>query len=106
LGEPDAVRAEALATDATYIEVHPEALKMMQQKNIDPYLVYEQGVRKQMEERIARIDFVKVDVEALFREWNSKPREQAPIYVRLIFWLKENAGTHGYEQIGNSWVLK
>jgi hypothetical protein len=106
LGEPDVVRAEALATDAIYIEVHPEALKMLQQKNIDPYLVYEQGVRKQMEERIPRIDFVKVDVDALFREWSSKPREQAPIYVRLIFWLKENASVHAYEQVGNSWVLK
>ncbi len=106
LGETDTAREEALATGATYIEVHPEALKMLQQKNIDPYLVYEQGVRKQMEEGIARIDFVKVDVDALYNEWSSKPMEQAPIYVRLIFWLKENASGHGYEQIGNSWVLK
>lgn len=106
LGEPDVVRQEALATGAIYIEVHPEALKMLQQKNIDPYLVYEQGVLKQMEERIARIDFVKVDVEALFQEWSSQSREQAPIHVRLIFWLKENAMAHGYQQAGNSWLLK
>jgi hypothetical protein len=106
LGETDAAREEALATDAIYIEIHPEALKMLQQKNVDPYLVYEQGVRKQMEERIARIDFVKADVDALFNEWRAKPQAQAPIHVRLIFWLKENASTHGYEQIGNSWILK
>jgi hypothetical protein len=106
LGETDAAREEALATGAVYIEVHPEALKMLQQKNVDPYLVYEQGVRKQMQERIARIDFVKVDVDALFKEWRSKPQAQAPIHIRLIFWLKENASAHGYEQIGNSWILK
>ncbi len=106
LGETDVAREEALATGAIYIEVHPEALKMLQQKNIDPYLIYEQGVRKQMEERIAHIDFVKVDVETLFKEWSSKTLAQAPIHVRLIFWLKENASAHGYEQTGNSWVLK
>jgi hypothetical protein len=106
LGEPGATREEAVATGAIYIEVHPEALKMLQEKNVDPYLVYEQGVRKQMEEGIARIDFVKADVEKLFEEWRSKPQEQAPIHVRLIFWLKENAHAHGYEQSGDSWVLK
>ena len=106
LGEPDAVREEALATGAIYIELNPEVLKMLQQKNIDPYLIYEEGVRKQIEERIARIDFVKVDVDTLFEEWRSKSHTQAPIHVQLISWLKNNAGTYGYEQIGNSWVLK
>jgi hypothetical protein len=106
LGEPDTVRKEALATGAIYIELNPEVLKMLQQKNIDPYLIYEQGLLKQIEERIARIDFVKVDVDTLFEEWRSKPPTQAPIHVRLIIWLKTNAGTHGYEQNGNSWVLK
>jgi hypothetical protein len=106
LGEPDVVREEALTTGAIYIELHPEVLKMLQQKNVDPYLIYEQGVRKQIEERIARIDFVKVNVEALYEEWYSKPHTEAPIHVRLIIWLKNNASANGYEQTGNSWVLK
>lgn len=106
LGEPDAVREEALATGAIYIEPHPEVLKVLQQGNIDPYVIYEEGVRKQIEERISRIDFVKVDVEKSYEEWKSKPQSQAPIHVRLIIWLKNNAGGHGYEQRGNSWVLK
>jgi hypothetical protein len=106
LGEPDAAREEALATGAIYIELNPEVLKVLQQKNIDPYLIYEQGVRKQIEERIARIDFVKVNVDALYEEWHSRPHAQAPIHVRLIIWLKNNASTYGYEQNGNSWVLK
>jgi len=106
LGEQDAARQEALATGATYIEIHPEVLKMLQQKNIDPYLVYEQALRDQVEAKIARIDFVNADVDKLFEEWRSKPLAQAPIHVRLIVWLKNNAATHGYEQSGNSWVLK
>ena len=106
LGEPDAVRKEALATGAIYIEPNPGVIQMLQQKNIDPYLIYEQGVLKQIEEKIARIDFVQVNVDELFVEWRSKPLEQAPIHVRLIFWLKDNAGSYGYEQEGNSWKLK
>jgi len=106
LGEPGAVMEEALATGSIYIEIHPEVLNMLQQKNIDPYLIYEQGVRKQIEERIARIDFVKVNVDALYEEWHSRPYTQAPIHVRLIIWLKNNASTYGYEQTGNGWALK
>jgi len=106
LGEPDAAREEAVATGAIYIELNPQVLKMLQEKNIDPYLIYEQGVIKQIKERIARIDFVKVDVDALFEEWRSKPDEQTPVHVRLIIWLKNNASQYGYEQSGNSWVLK
>ena len=106
LGEQDAAREEALATDAIYIEINPGTLKTLQQGNIDPYLIYEEGVRKQIEERIARIDFVKADVDKLFEEWRLKPLAQAPIHVRLIVWLKDNAAAHGYEQSGNSWILK
>jgi hypothetical protein len=106
LGEQDAAREEALATGAIYIELNPGVQKMLQQGNIDPYLIYEEGVRKQIEERVSRIDFVKVDVDQLFEEWRFKPLTQAPIHVRLIIWLKNNASTYGYEQSGNSWILK
>jgi hypothetical protein len=106
LGEPDVAREEALATGAIYIELHPEVLKMLQQRNIDPYVIYEEGVRKQIEEKIARIDFVKADVDKLFEEWRGKPQTQAPIHVRLIIWLKNNVSAYGYEQSGNSWILK
>jgi len=106
LGEQDAAREEALATGAIYIEINPGVLKILQQGNVDPYMIYEEGVRKQIEERIARIDFVKVDVDKLFEEWRFKNHTQAPIHVRLIIWLKNNASTCGYEQSGNSWILK
>lgn len=106
LGEPDPVREEALATGSIYIEINPEGLRMLRQKSIDPYLVYEKGVLNQIEEMIARIEFVKVNVDTLFEEWRSKSHMQAPIHVRLIIWLKNNASTYGYEQIENSWVLK
>ena len=58
-----------------------------------------------MEERIAQIDSVEVDVDRMFEEWRSK-QQQAPVHVWLIFWLKNNAGTYGYEPSGNRWILK
>jgi hypothetical protein len=106
LGERDAAIQEALDTGAIFIDINPDVLKQLQQKNIDPYQVYERGVSKQIEEKIARIDFVKVDVEQSYREWQGKNLTEAPIHVRLIFWLKENASALGYEQDGNSWILK
>jgi hypothetical protein len=106
LGEQNVVREEALATGAIYIEMHPEVLKMLQQKSIDPYLIYEEGVRKQIEAKISRIDFIGTNVDEALQIWDGKPQTQTPIHVRLAQWLKVNAKIHGYEQIGNSWVLK
>lgn len=106
VGEPDVVRAEGLATGASYLDVNPMILKSLQDKGIDPYLVYEQGVRSQIEQKIPRIDFVKIDVDQVLNDWQWKDYSHAPIPVRLAIWLKNNAATFGYEKDGNSWVLK
>jgi hypothetical protein len=106
LGERDVAIQDALDNGGIFIDVNPEILRVLQAGNIDPYLVYEQGMLKQIEEKIPRIDFVQANVDALFEAWKSKPEAQVPVHVRLIIWLKNNAGAHGYEQSGNSWVLK
>jgi hypothetical protein len=106
LGEQDAAIQDALANGGEFIDINPGILKMLQEKNIDSFLVYEQAVRKQMEEKVDRFDFVQMDVDALFKQWDGKPSEKAPIPVRLVLWMKKNAASHGYEQRGNSWILK
>lgn len=106
LGEREAVLQESLVNGGIYIDINPQVLRTLQAGKIDPYLVYEQGMLKQIEAKIPRIDFVKVYVDELFEEWKSKPEAQAPIHVRLIIWLKNNASAYGYEQSENSWVLK
>jgi hypothetical protein len=106
LGEQDVAIQEALDYGGIFIDLNPELSRMLQVAKIDPYLIYEQAMLKQIEERIPRIDFVKANVDQLFEEWRSRPELQAPIHVRLIAWLKKNASTHGYEQSGNSWILK
>lgn len=105
LGEGMNSMKEAMANGGKYILVHPGVVSQLQQKNIDPYLIYEVALQVEMENKIPRIDFIQVDVEKLFGEWRSKP-QQAPIHARLIIWLKNNAKGRGYEQSGNGWVLK
>ena len=106
LGERDAAIQEALTHGGAYIDLHPEVLSALLAGNIDPYLIYEKGMLNKIEERIGRIDFAKVNVEELYEEWKGKSYDRAPIHVRLIMWLKNNASTHGYEQSGNSWIRK
>jgi len=106
LGEQDAAIQEALDHGGIFIDLNPEVLRMLQAGNIDPYIIYEKAMLKQIEEKIPRIDFVKAEVDQLFVHWKSKPDPQMPIHVRLIMWLKKNASAHGYEQSGNSWILK
>ena len=106
LGEREAVIQESKEHGGTYIDPNPQVLQMLKQSNVDPYLIYEKGMLSAIEDKIPRIDFVQADVDKLFEEWKGKPESQVPIHVRLLIWLKNNAGSYGYEQEGNSWVLK
>src|SRR6266540_3339014 len=106
LGERDAAVQEARDHGGVFIDPNPGVLRTLQAANIDPYLIYEKAMLDQIEAKIPRIDFVKTNVDDLFHEWKGKSDDQAPIHVRLILWLKTNASQYGYEQSGNSWVLK
>ena len=99
----------ALGSEGKYILVHPEVVSQLQQKNIDPFLVYEAALRIELESRISRIDLVGTpggNVDQFVQAWNGRPQQQAPIHVRQVLWLVENAKAFGYERNGNSWILK
>jgi hypothetical protein len=106
LGEQNDAIQEALAHGGAFIDLNPEVVRSLQEAHLDPYIIYEQAVLNKIEEKIGRIDFVKVNVEELFEEWKGKLYDQAPIHVRMVMWLKKHASTLGYEQSGNSWILK
>ncbi len=106
LGERDAAIQEALDHGGSFIDPHPEVLSKLQSVGIDPYMIHEKALLQKIESKIGRIDFVNANVDALYQEWQSRNHTQAPIHVRLIVWLKNNASMHGYEQNGNSWVRK
>ena len=105
LGEDEAAAREARENGGVFIQLPPGMMDILKTGNM-AYAIYEKALIKQIESQIPRIDFVEANVDELFAEWRSKPEEQAPVYVRLIVWLKKNASAHGYEQDGNSWVKK
>jgi len=106
LGEQDAVMQEALKNGGKYILVHPEVANRLQQGGLNPYIIYITALITEIEAKIPQIDFVNVDVEKLVQKWNGQPKEQVPVYVKLMLWLKENAEMYGYQQSGNSWKLE
>lgn len=106
LGEKFTAMKEAMDNGGKYILVHPEVENKLKQVGIDPYFIYSTALTQQVEAKISQIDFVDLDVERMLQEWSKKPQDQAPVYVRQMMWLKENAEKHGYQQSGNSWKLK
>lgn len=106
LGEQDAAVQDALDNGGKFILVHPEVVSKLEQANIDIYVVYVTALIVEMENKISQIDFVKINVDKLAQEWSSKPLDQAPMHVRQLLWLKENAEKFSYHQNGNSWKLK
>ena len=106
LGEGMTSMQEALSKGGKYILVHPEVLNQLRQNNIDPFLIYEAAMRLEMESKIPQIDFIGGNAKQLSQEWSGKSESQIPIPVRQLLWLEDNAKSYGYEQNGNSWVLK
>jgi hypothetical protein len=106
LGEDEIAAREARENGGIFIQLPSAVLKTLQTGIFDLYAIYEKALLNQIEAKIPRIDFVEANVDNLFNEWKSKPEKQTPLYIRLIIWLKKNASAHGYEQNGNSWVLK
>lgn len=106
IGDGMIAMQDALINGGKYILIHPEVANQLQQKNIDPYTVYEIAMRIELESRIPRVDFVGKSLQELFQAWKGKPQNQAPIHLRQALWVGTNADKLGYEYKGNCWVLK
>lgn len=106
IGEGMQPMREALKNGGKYLLLHPEAVNKLKQNGIDPFLIYEAGMRTEMEAKIPQIDLVEANIDDLLNEWSNKPEEQAPIHIRQVLWLNTNANHLGYARDGNSWKLK
>jgi hypothetical protein len=106
LGEGMTPMQDALVKGGKYILVHPEVVNQLQQKNIDPFLVYEAALQIEIGSRIPRIDLVGGNVDQFLQAWHGRQHSQVPMHVRQVLWLMENANTLGYERNGDSWILK
>jgi hypothetical protein len=105
-GERDAAVQEALDHNGKFILVHPEVESKLKEGNIDPYTVYVTALIIEMQSRIPQIDFVGGNVDQLAQQWSGKSEQSIPVHVRQMLWLKANAEKFGYQQSGNSWILK
>ena len=106
LGEGMTPMQTALTSGGRYILVHPEVVRQLQLKNIDPFLVYEAALRMEIASGISQIDLVGGNVDQYVQAWHGRPQMQAPLHVRQVLWLAETAGALGYERNGNSWIRK
>lgn len=106
LGEGMTPMQAALGSGGKYILVHPEVVRQLQLKNIDPFLVYEAALRMEIASGISQIDLVGGNADQYVQAWKGRQHSQAPVHVRQVLWLVENAGALGYERNGNSWVRK
>ena len=106
LGEGMAPMSEALKKGGKYILVHPEVIRKLEENGIDGFLVYEAALKTELASRIPQIDFISGNATDLIRQAQGKPVRQMPMHIRQLLWLKDNAGSYGYRQDGNSWVLK
>ena len=106
LGEGRASMQEALNRGGKYIRVHPDVLSLLRANNLDVFLVYAAAMQKEISSGIPQIDFAGADVDRLLQQWNGTSEAEAPIHVRQVKWLKDNAVKSGYVRCGNSWLLK
>jgi hypothetical protein len=105
IGEGRAAMNEALRNGGRYILVHPQVLSQLKTNHVDAFLIYAAAMQMETASKIPQIDVVGGHVDELVKQWNGKPEDQAPVHVRQVLWLLNNAQSLGYERRGNSWVL-
>ena len=102
VGELGAMIEDVRKHGGQYTQLNPAVEAALKAKNIDPKLVYIQGLESQLEEKVGRVDFVQMDIETVLRQAKN---DKMPIPVSLAHWMNENSGKYGYQREGNSWVL-
>lgn len=105
LGEGMTPLTETRQHGGRYILVHPEVVRKLEENNIDPFLIYEAALRRELDSKIPQIEYVGGSVAELLKASRGKPDRQFPIHVRQLLWLEKNAGSYGYQQSGNGWKL-
>lgn len=98
--------SEASKNGGRYILVHPEVIRKLEENGIDGFLIYEAALKLELASKIPQIDFISGNAAGLIQQAQGKPERQVPLHIRQLLWLRDNAGNYGYQQNGNSWILK
>jgi hypothetical protein len=103
IGEIGAVMEDVKKNGGEYTLLNPMVEAKLREGNIDPVLVYIQGLESQLKAKVSRVDFVMMDIDEVLRQGKN---DQMPIHIQLAFWLDEKAEEYGYKREGNSWIPK
>lgn len=102
IGDLGDVISDIRENGGQYLQLHPLVEAKLKDGNIDPKEVYIASLKSQLEAKVSRVDFVKINLdEILCQEKN----DQMPIPVFLAHWLHDKAEEYGYKREGNSWVI-
>ncbi|HKI54993.1 MAG TPA: hypothetical protein VJ987_12775, partial [Anaerolineales bacterium] len=96
----------AIDNGGVFFDTGSEVWNLVEQSGIEPWQVNQRVLQLTVEGKVSKIDFVDIDVDATLAEWSLYPDVEVPFRVREMRWLKANGESYGYEQIGNSWILK
>jgi len=103
IGELGDVIEDVNKNGGQYTQLNPAVEATLKQGNIDPKVIYIKGLESQLESKVGRVDFIKMNIDEILRQ---EKNGQMPIPVFLAFWINEKAEEYGYKRDGNSWVLK
>jgi hypothetical protein len=91
---------EAMENGGIFFDTGDEVWEALRKNGVDPWLVNEAFLRRQLETGVKSIEFVGEDVLDVINNPSTKQTYRAA----EIRWLLNNAANYGYSRVGNRWV--
>jgi len=93
---------EAMENGGIFFDTGDEVWEALRKSGVDPWLVNEAFLRRQLEAGVKRVDFASGNV------WDTllDPSLMTSYRVKELQWMLDNASKYGYELVGNSWIRK
>ncbi len=95
---------EALEQDGVFFDTSDEVRGLLTEGGIDPWLVNEAFLMKQLDVSVERIEFVGEDILDIATSPDTRVRNS--FRAKEIRWLLENMEEYGYMLNGNVWVRR
>jgi hypothetical protein len=91
---------EAMENGGIFFDTGDEVWEALRKSGVNPWLVNEAFLRRQLETGVKSIEFVGEDVLDVINNPSTKQTYRAA----EIRWLLNNAANYGYSRVGNRWV--
>ncbi|MFO3796726.1 MAG: hypothetical protein ACK8QZ_05490 [Anaerolineales bacterium] len=93
---------DAVENGGVFFDTGDEVWDMLTKSGVDPWLINEAFLRRQLEAGVERIEFIGEDIASVITNLKTANTFRA----QEVKWLLENAGKYGYTRLGNKWVLR